>query len=103
MKAEINQYVGGRIREVRNTALKITQEELAGRVGISRPSVVNIENGNQQLTIPLLLAFAAALGVNPCDLLPGHQTIDSANGGIPELPSDFPLAYREFINESKPG
>jgi transcriptional regulator with XRE-family HTH domain len=61
--------VGKRVREVRRNA-SFTQEQLASQLGISRPSVSNIEKGRQQILVHTLYAIAEALGVNVRDLLP---------------------------------
>lgn len=40
-------HVGTEIRKLRE-ASGMSQEELAGLVGVSRPSIVNIESGNER-------------------------------------------------------
>ncbi|MDP9470648.1 MAG: helix-turn-helix domain-containing protein [Chloroflexota bacterium] len=60
---------GDRLR-IEREAAGLTQEELAGRVQMSRPSVANIERGNQRVALHQLVAFAAAIGVEPTVLLP---------------------------------
>lgn len=60
---------GNAIREAR-TALLMTQEELGLKVGLSRTSVVNIEQGRQRVMLDDLLNFAKALKTTPrklCD------------------------------------
>ncbi|UVK50158.1 helix-turn-helix transcriptional regulator (plasmid) [Mesorhizobium sp. AR02] len=61
--------IGGLIRQ-RRKQLKLTQEQLAPQVGLSRTSLANIEGGKQKVLVHQLFAFASALGIEPADLLP---------------------------------
>jgi transcriptional regulator with XRE-family HTH domain len=47
--------------KARRTELEMTQEDLAGRMGIDRPFISLIEVGRKQPTISVLYALAAAL------------------------------------------
>lgn len=60
---------GNKLRQARKTA-GLTQEVLADRVGLSRPSITNIELGKQQLPLHMIEAFASVLGMKSCELLP---------------------------------
>ena len=75
MDEAVNRRVGAAIRFQRVKKLRLTQEQLAEIVGISRPSVANIENGRQQLTVAQLVRFADALNVAPSELLPIPQSV----------------------------
>lgn len=75
MDDAINAKVGAAIRFQRIKKLKITQEELAIRVGLSRPSIANIERGRQQITVGMLVRFSQALNVAPAELLPVIQKV----------------------------
>lgn len=55
---------------VRRNSLGMNQEVLAGRVGISRASLANIERGRQSILVHHLYAIAKELGLRPSDLLP---------------------------------
>jgi transcriptional regulator with XRE-family HTH domain len=46
------------------------QSQLAGRLGISRATLANIETGRQRVLVHMLYRVALALGVTPGDLLP---------------------------------
>lgn len=48
----------------------LTQRELSERLGVSRPSIANIEVGRQNLTLVRLFEIAEALGVSPQSLVP---------------------------------
>lgn len=60
--------VGVTVRAQR-TALGWSQEKLAEVAGIHRVTVVNIESGESVPTLDTLRLLAAALGVQPGDLL----------------------------------
>lgn len=57
---------GERVRRARGS---MSQAAFAGRVGMSRGSISNIEAGRQHAPLHLLPRLAAALGVEPADLL----------------------------------
>lgn len=61
-------HIGARIREERRRA-RLTQEAVANRVGIDRPSMVLIEQGERNATINTLLLIADALDVPLADLV----------------------------------
>ena len=67
----INFYeaIGSRIRVARDVA-KLTQEELAHEVNLSRAAIANIEKGRQKLLIDKLYMIAAACKVDPKTFLP---------------------------------
>lgn len=58
---------GKRMREAR-LALGMTQGKLAPLVGLSRPSIVNIEKGRQGVSILQMLRIAVLLDMNVGDL-----------------------------------
>lgn len=60
--------VGRRIRDARHG--KITQAALASLVSLTRTSIVNIEQGRQQLLLHTLVDIARALQVPSSDLIP---------------------------------
>lgn len=58
-----------RIKELRK-AQKLTQQQLAEKVGISYTHLGRIENGERGLDMEYIPAFAKALGVKPYEILP---------------------------------
>ena len=66
--------VGVRVRR-RREGLRMTQDELASTVGLSRSSVANIERGQQHAPVHVLLWLAEALGVDVGTLLPTHNEL----------------------------
>lgn len=74
------EVLGARIREIRGS--KLSQEELARSVKLTRTSIVNIESGRQKLLVHNLFLIAKALDVRPTDLL---RPMESSLSEIPEI------------------
>jgi len=72
----IYRHIGEVIRTRRRSMKpRLTQEMLAGRVGMSRAALANIETGRQNVMVHQLYAFAKALQLDPSDfLLPAERT-----------------------------
>ena len=64
----------GRLIRLHRERLTLSQAALARRVGLSRTSVTNIEQGRQKILVHQLLSFAVALGTSPEALLPTADT-----------------------------
>ncbi len=80
----IYKHIGAVIKARRKT-LGLKQETLAGRLGISRGSLANVEIGRQNVLVHQLYKFAAALELTPIDLLPPPST-DHFRADRTELP-----------------
>ncbi|MGQ7887561.1 helix-turn-helix domain-containing protein [Paenibacillus sp. WC2504] len=65
---ELYKKVGGNIRKLRINS-GISPLELANRISLSRPSVINIENGNHRIQLHTLFQIAEVLKVNVITLL----------------------------------
>jgi transcriptional regulator with XRE-family HTH domain len=70
----------GRVLRAARLKAKLTQEELAARVGMSRPSLANVERGNQRVALHQFAELAAAVGADPVDLLPAREGLASRLG-----------------------
>ena len=68
-KSQTEKTLLNRIKELRKSR-KLTQQELAAKVGISYTHLGRIENGGRGLDLEYIPAFASALGVKPYELLP---------------------------------
>lgn len=66
--------LGDRLK-LRRIKANFNQAELASRVGLSRASISNIENGRQPVTIQTLWRIAQALGLTLRDLVPDDSEI----------------------------
>src|SRR6266436_1973366 len=62
-----NISLGRRLRILRTTQ-KVSQTELASRIGVSYQQVQKYENGENAPTIFRMKGIAAALGVRPCEI-----------------------------------
>jgi DNA-binding XRE family transcriptional regulator len=69
----IYRLLGAKVEQIRNT-LGITQQELGKRVGLTRTSIVNIENGRHRMQMHYVEKFAAAFGTTPKQFLRGIWT-----------------------------
>ena len=69
MNEELNKRIRTLIRQKRKEK-GINQAQLGEMIGLSRTSVVNIEQGTQQLTIENLYLFAQKFGCSVYSLLP---------------------------------
>ena len=88
----------GRIIQMRRKALKMKQEELAQKLGISRGGLANIETGRQNLLVHHLYKFATALELTPHELLPTAED-DTNRSEMPNLvlPSDLKSTLRQQV------
>ena len=75
--------VGNQIALFRKSR-RITQEDLAGRISMTRTSVINIEKGRQQVLVHTLLDIARALRVPVSELLPGEESIEASLRNQPQ-------------------
>ncbi len=68
-RRELYQIVGRKVKLARK-ASKLTQEDLASRVTMTRTSVTNIEKGRQKFLLHTLFELAAAMKVPVAQLIP---------------------------------
>jgi transcriptional regulator with XRE-family HTH domain len=66
----------GMLIRARRQTLGLTQEQLAEKVGLSRTSITNIEQGRQKILLHQLFLLAESLQVNPDVLLPTTRAAD---------------------------
>lgn len=64
-----NMFVAIKVSELRKGA-NLSQEGLAKRIGLTRTSIVNIENGKQLLTMKNLYLICKEFNVKSKDILP---------------------------------
>jgi transcriptional regulator with XRE-family HTH domain len=91
--------------------MRLSQQELADRVSLSRPSIVNIELGRQGISLDQLFVLAAALGVSAAELLPNSvptlggalmQKLESQKDELPVGTAQWVASVvRNAENESK--
>lgn len=90
--------IGAQIKALREKK-NILQEDLARRAGLTRPSIVLIENGSQRLPIDRLYSIAKALEITPSQLLP--EIKDVFNEGVITNSETAPL-FVHGGNDLKP-
>lgn len=74
---------------------KLTQQDLADKVGLTRTSVTNIEKGNQQVSLAMLYRFASALNVSPTDLLPDQRfAVDDLSDALMSKIDNLPFSAK---------
>ena len=88
--------VGRRIRETRQG--KITQDALASLVSLTRTSIVNIEQGRQQIFLHTLVEIARALQVSPATLIPPASGPDDSD--LPTVLRGQPQNARDWITST---
>lgn len=64
---DMNALLGNRIKALRNMN-KLTQEQVADQVGISRQKYVRIENGTNRITLDILSKVSEVLGITVGDI-----------------------------------
>ncbi len=67
-----------RIRELR-VAAKLSQQALGDAVGVSKVTISDLERGTMQLTVDYMRRIAAALNVEPADVLSLVDNPDALN------------------------
>jgi len=92
---QLYSIMGKLIRTERERA-KLTQDELAQRVGLTRTSISNIEGGRQKIQVHTLYAIAEALHVSADTLLPLTDT-GELEAIEKRLPKELPPEKREWV------
>jgi transcriptional regulator with XRE-family HTH domain len=69
MKKEIYITFGKNIRD-RRKALRLSQGDLAARIGFSRVQLCNLETGKSGTTLETLIAICSVLKCTPNDIMP---------------------------------
>lgn len=89
--------IGARIRTLRQ-GLKLTQAEIAERVGIDPSFYGQIERGANTPSLRTLYAVAAVLRVEPSDLLPSSRGEDRhVHAALDAMLAELPPRKRKMI------
>ena len=89
--------IGQRIRRIRK-AHKLSQEELAEKVGISTTHMSHIETGNTKLSLPVFVDIAEALEVKTDSLLydEPRDSVTTAMSDIAAILEECDNAFYEY-------
>lgn len=71
----------GQKLKIARRGARLSQDQLATRVALSRTSITNIEHGRQHIPLHLLIELSDALGVAPASLLPTR--VSQTRVGLP--------------------
>lgn len=74
---DVYRQIGVRIAHARRQA-KMTQQEMADEIGLTRTSVVNIEKGRQKILVHTLLAIGRRLNITAVKLLEGISDVQDS-------------------------
>lgn len=85
----------GALIAMRRNELRLSQEQLAASVGISRASLANIERGRQSVLVHHIYSIGRALDLDPRALLPEVEE-HSEPTGLP-LPKDLKPEQKEIV------
>ena len=99
LKSDINKIFGKILRDARKTK-KMTQEELAERLGISLKYISRIENGNNGVKTQTLIRYMNILGITPNTIYASFITNEEAakNVEISEKIVNLSDEKKDFIN-----
>lgn len=90
--------VGERVKALRQN-LKITQEQLADEVGVTRTSITNIEKGLQRPPLQLLYKLSHTLVVDIVDLLPDIKDVIAQDGSSLEKVQKNEAIIQKIMSE----
>ncbi len=87
--------IGQRIREIRQG--RLSQDDLAKAISMTRASIANIEHGRQKVFAHTLVLIASALEVSASELLPKKTVANSAT----PLQHDLSEAQLRYVNHGR--
>jgi transcriptional regulator with XRE-family HTH domain len=94
----------GTLIRIRRKKRDLTQEKLAGDLGLTRTTMVNIEKGRQRLSVHQVVVLADILGCTTQELIPSldraHQLSDELRG---KAPDDAALSFVTEISAASKG
>ena len=96
--AEYYEEVGRLVSKARRG--RLTQDELARRVALTRTSITNIEKGRQRVMLHTLAQIADALGTSISKLLPDLH--EEAGKKLNQALKDHPKSTRDWVTSALP-
>lgn len=100
-----NQIISKNVQILRHK-LRLTQKQLAEKVGLSRPTITLIEQGKRKLSVEDMTKFCKVLECKYEDLLPVVKSGKSSNSSsqknnIKELYDSYKTKYKRNDNQAK--
>jgi len=96
---EFYEELGRRVRKARIDS-GISQASLAAALGLTRSSVANLEAGRQRIQAHSLVSVAAALSLDPQELLPGNSALPGPKAPASINESFESDTHRRFVVNS---
>lgn len=84
---QIYRAIGSAISDLRRSS-KMTQQEVADAIGLSRASIANIERGEQRIFVDQLDSFAKLFSLSGMDAILQHSPSSGAGKGRYPLSGD---------------
>jgi transcriptional regulator with XRE-family HTH domain len=99
--ASLRTKLGAKIRKLR-TERHYSQEQLAGLAGMNAKYLSEVERGERNLSVELLVALANVLEVSPADLLADeqHPSREELIGKIVRQLQHMPLDLLIFVHRN---
>ncbi len=98
--------IGQAIRQEREQR-KLTQAELASRIGLQRSSIVNAEAGRQRLPLHIIYGLCEELRLSLADFLPSLAAVTGQGEGVTiggeehQVPRKTASFLRSMMNEDE--
>lgn len=97
MKPERLYVEFGRLVRAYRRQLGLTQDDLAERVGLSRTSITNVEQGRQKVLLHQVFLLAESLGVSPDALLPNMRVVQALPHIEQKLPKNLTGSQKDWV------
>lgn len=85
---KLYRVLGSRVKKLRegdDGSPRLTQAELAGKVGLERTSITNIEKGNQKVPLHVLYKLCEVLKVDISSVLPALSEVQEDESAFQEV------------------
>ncbi len=107
--SKLYRAVGKRVRSNREAA-RLTQEQLAKKVGVSRTSITNLEAGRQKMALHSLHEIASTLGIELKELIPAEAELAGedlvtvvVDGAASKVPPGIAEAVESLMGTAQEG
>lgn len=101
----VYKIIGSKIKQRREES-KLTQEEIAKELNLSRASIANYESGKQRISVAELYNLAERFGIDIMDILPSLKVIkrevtpENKLDRATDIEKDAKAEIREFMKKT---